>query len=180
MDIKLLVNLTSRAWALPILAAFHDGVPGRQAALITAVGATRTAFGQSMTHLIELGLIERNPGHGHPLRPEFRMTAEGKPVARMAARIQLTPTPEEKPLLRKSWTVPILTTLQEPRHFGQIRQGLGSITDRALSQSLKAMEQQNWVSRSVENAARPPRTIYQPINAGQQIADIASGIQIGF
>lgn len=86
MDIKFLVNVTSRAWALPILAGLHDGVPGRQAPLLTATGASRTAFAQSMDHLIGIGLLERNPGHGHPLRPEFRLTKQGAGVAELASK----------------------------------------------------------------------------------------------
>lgn len=30
-----------------------------------------------MDHLIKIGLLERNPGYGHPLRPEFRLTQLG-------------------------------------------------------------------------------------------------------
>ena len=33
MDIKLFVNITSRAWALPILSSLHRGIAGRQAPL---------------------------------------------------------------------------------------------------------------------------------------------------
>ena len=77
MDISSLVNLTSRAWALPILASLNDGIPGRQAPLLTATGASRTAFAQSIDHLISIGLLERNPGYGHPLR-RFRLTVLGK------------------------------------------------------------------------------------------------------
>ena len=78
MDISEIVNVASRAWALPILNCLHGGVPGRQAPLLAATGAGRTAFAQSIGHLIEIGLVERNPGHGHPLRPEFRLTEAGK------------------------------------------------------------------------------------------------------
>ena len=77
MYIKSFVNITSKAWAMPILLNLYDGVPGRQATLLAATGASRAAFAQSMEHLIKIGLLERNPGHGHPLRPEFRLTQLG-------------------------------------------------------------------------------------------------------
>ncbi|MGB7270169.1 MAG: transcriptional regulator, partial [Albidovulum sp.] len=51
MDIVLFVNITSRAWALPILSNLHEGVAGRQAPLLAATGASRTAFSQSLDHL---------------------------------------------------------------------------------------------------------------------------------
>ena len=47
-----------------------------------------------MDHLIELGLLERNPGYGHPLRPAFRLTELGRTVATLAdsaAQVHLKP-----------------------------------------------------------------------------------------
>lgn len=174
MDIKLLVNITSRAWALPILSHLHAGVAGRQARLLTATGASRTAFAQSMDHLIELHLLERNPGHGHPLRPEFRLTPLGKQAAELAHKVQSLTMGEDQTLLRRSWTLPILTSLNRPRHFTEIRGTLSTITDRALSQSLMMMEDRNWVRRSVNDLARPPRPIYSAINAGEMISRVTA------
>lgn len=174
MDIDLLVNITSRAWALPILAAMHEGVAGRQAPLLTATGAGRTAFAQSMEHLIAIGLIERNPGHGHPLRPEFRLTATGITAAAIASKVRHLSTDQDHDLLRRSWTVPVLTSLHRPRHFGEIKRSLPRITDRALSQSLKVMEARHWVNRSVDTTARPPRALYQAINTGGRIGEFTA------
>lgn len=172
MDIELFVNITSRAWSLAILSSLHEGVPGRQAALLSATGASRTAFAQSLEHLFALGLLERNPGHGHPLRPEFRLTAKGQVAAGIASRIHAVSKREDRDLLRKTWTVPILTTLQAPRQFSEIRKDLLKITDRALSQSLRTMEDRAWVIRSVDSAARPPRSLYQAVNTGRSISAI--------
>lgn len=172
MDIKLFVNLTSRAWALPILSSLHEGVPGRQATLLTATGASRTSFAQSMEHLIGMGLIERNPGHGHPLRPEFRLTSVGKTAAEIAHEIKLVSKDEDRDILRKSWTLPILTSLYRPRHFNEIKRNLLTITDRSLSQSLKSMEDRNWVQRNVDDIMRPPRSIYRAVNTGENISKI--------
>lgn len=174
MDIKLLVNVTSKAWTLPILAQMHAGVAGRQAPLLAATGAGRTAFAQSMEHLIKIGLIERNPGYGHPLRPEFRLTETGHAAAAMAHDIQKIAPPEDQRLLRRSWTVPVLTTLNAPRHFSEIRRSLPPITDRALSQSLKAMETKHWVSRQIDDTARPPRSLYSAVNTGGLISQIVA------
>ena len=173
MYIATFVNITSRAWALPILSSLHGGIPGRQAPLLTATGASRTASSQSMDHLISAGLIERNPGHGHPLRPEFRLTPPGRPAAALAHKIQSATAAEDHDLLRRSWTLPILASLHAPRHFNDIRRTLLTITDRALSQSLKSMEDKNWVRRSVTDTARPPRTLYAAVNTGKRISQIA-------
>lgn len=172
MDINLFVNITSRAWAVPILSNLHAGIAGRQAPLLAATGASRTAFSQSMDHLIEIGLLERNPGYGHPLRPEFRLTQIGVHAAAIAHKIQNVSAAKDQALLRKSWTLPVLTSLHKPRHFNDIKRNLHTITDRALSQSLKSMEQQNWVCRRVDDAARPPRSLYSAVNTGGMISQI--------
>ena len=179
MHISSFVNITSRAWALPILSRLHEGVAGRQATLLAATGASRSAFAQSMEHLIKIGLLERNPGHGHPLRPEFRLTPIGTRVAAIANKVQTVSSEEDQSLLRRSWTLPVLTTLQTPRHFNDIKRDLQTITDRALSQSLKSMEERDWVHRSVNNAARPPRSIYSAVNTGGVLSQI-TGAEIRF
>jgi DNA-binding HxlR family transcriptional regulator len=179
MYIESFVNITSRAWALPILSSLHAGVAGRQAPLLAATGASRTAFAQSMDHLIKIGLLERNPGYGHPLRPEFRLTQLGIEAAVIANKVQRVATNDDQELLRKSWTLPVLTSLQKPSHFGDIKRNLQTITDRALSQSLKSMEMRDWVHRSVDETARPPRSIYSAVNTGGMIRRI-TGAEISF
>lgn len=174
MDIALIVNITSKAWALPILAAFHAGVAGRQAPLLAATGASRSAFAQSLKHLMSIGVIERNPGYGHPLRPEFRLTSIGVQAAALAHKIHhLTPEPEQD-LLRRAWTVPVLTTLQSANRFNAIKKTLNPITDRALSQSLQMMEARHWVSRDVDARARPPRALYHATHTGSRISEASA------
>lgn len=173
MDIKAIVKITSRAWALTILSLLHAGVPGRQAPLLAASGASRTAFAQSLRYLVDIGLLERNPGHGHPLRPEYRLTASGVRAAAFAHDIREVAGLQGQDLLRRAWTVPILTSLQKARHFKEIKSDLPAITDRALSQSLKSMEDCGWIRRSVDDTARPPRSLYQAVDIGAEICRIA-------
>lgn len=167
MDIYLLVKLTARAWSLPILALLHRGTPGRQAALLTATGAGRTAFTQSLHHLIALELVDRTPGHGHPFRPEYQLTPVGATAAAMADRILKTmPNASPPPLLRRTWTLPVLAVSRAPSGFSDIKRALGPITDRALSQSLKSLEEYHWMARKVAPNSSPPRVQYNAINTG--------------
>ncbi len=174
MDIDLLVNLTNRAWALPILAKMHQGVPGRQAALLAATGAGRTSFGQSLTHVMALGLLERNPGHGHPLRPEYRLTPKGVHMAELAARVMaVLPDPEDGVLLRKSWTLPVLAVTKQPRRFSEIKLALPGVTDRALSQSLDRLQDHSWIARELDLTERLPRPFYMAHDTGLRVAEAA-------
>lgn len=167
MDINLLVKLTSRAWSLKILALMHAGTPGRQAALLSAAGASRTAFTASLDHMVQLGLIERNPGHGHPLRPEFRLTPIGAHAAQMAGAIVNTiPDDRSNKLIRKSWTVPILALTGTPHRYSTIKSNLRTITDRALSSSLHQLEAQDWIQRDIETTARMPFPTYRAVKTG--------------
>lgn len=167
MDINTLVKVTSRAWSLNILALMHSGTPGRQAPLLSASGASRTAFTQSLVHLVNLELMERNPGHGHPLRPEYRLTPKGVEIAQVAEKIQIiAPDRTQNAILRRAWTVPVLALSQKPRYFGEIKNKLGPVTDRALSQSLYQLQAHHWVRRDVDTTKNPPRPQYQAINSG--------------
>ncbi|WP_170514858.1 winged helix-turn-helix transcriptional regulator [Ruegeria atlantica] len=167
MDITLLVKLTSRAWSLNILALMHSGVSGRQAPLLAATSASRTAFAASLDHLVQLELLERNPGHGHPLRPEFRLTPAGTQAARIAsAIIEFAPDDATHKLLRKSWTVPILALTGTPHRFSAIRSDLITITDRALSASLHQLEDHDWIQRDIETSGRMPFPTYRAVKTG--------------
>lgn len=170
MDIKSLVNITSRAWSLNILALLHQGVPGRPAPLLAATSASRTSFAASLQHLIQLKLLERNPGHGHPLRPEFRLTHHGMEAAETANRIvKAVPDDEEFALLRRSWTVPILAVTNTPRRFSVIKSDLVTITDRALSVSLYQLEEREWLQRNIDTSKRVPFPTYHAANKGIEI-----------
>ncbi|WP_299961922.1 winged helix-turn-helix transcriptional regulator [uncultured Roseobacter sp.] len=174
MNIAVFVNTTSRAWAIPIMSSLHAGIAGRQAPLLAATGASRTAFAQSIDHLISIGLLERNPGYGHPLRPEFQLTELGVSAAALANKIQSVTAERDQDLLRRSWTLPVLTAIHRPSNFNDIKRNLRTITDRALSQSLKMMETRSWVHRNVDAAARPPRSIYCAVNTGGLISSVVA------
>lgn len=163
MDILLLVKITQRRWSLRILALLNQEVPARQAPLLAKLdGVGRTAFAQSLRHLIDLGLLERTPGHGHPLRPEFRLTPMGKTISPMAERIEkISLSDDARSCLRHNWSLPIVAASPQPVRFSALRTTLAPITDRALSQSLGRLHAEHLIARSVYVHTRPPKTTYQ-------------------
>lgn len=174
MNIDTLVKITSRAWSLEILALLSMGTPGRQAALISASGAGRTALVHSLRHLESLGLLQRNPGYGHPLRPEFKLTPIGLEAAILSKKIRkAVPEEHQRIILRRAWTVPILAVSQKPKYFTDIKKQLGDITDRALSQSIKKLKHYHWLERTVDASVIPTRPIYQASNTGAIISKAA-------
>lgn len=73
----------------------------------------------------------------------------------------------------------MLLIVREPRFFNQIKLYLPPVTDRALSQSLKLLEAQDWISRQIVDG-RPPRPIYHAANYGHRIAGaVAQPVDIG-
>lgn len=171
MDIETIIKITSRAWSMEILSLMLERTPGRQAPLLAASGATRTAFTQSLHHLVDLDLLERNPGHGHPLRPEYRLTAIGAEAAAVAGKIKmLTPLHTRNAIIRRAWIIPVLAVSQKPRYFGEIKSELASVTDRALSQTLRQLQGNHWLKRDVDVEQSPPRPLYQAANTGIEIS----------
>ncbi|MEP6017332.1 MAG: winged helix-turn-helix transcriptional regulator [Paracoccaceae bacterium] len=157
---------------MPLLAALGEGVQGRQAVLIKHLGASRSAFGLSLAHLQSLGLVRRRSGHGHPLRPEFELTEQGEATAKAAHSVMqiVHRNPDAITLVRRSWTLPILSQTTQPTYFAILRNGLAPITDRALSQGLKSLEDMRWIRRDVAAGYRPPRPMYSAVGAGAEIA----------
>ena len=52
----------------------------RFVALANRLGVSRDSLTRTLGALIDAGFVARNPGHGHPLRPEYILTKRGVPV----------------------------------------------------------------------------------------------------
>ena len=165
-----LVNLCSRSWALTALGLMARGTSARVSPLAAAAGCGRSAMGASVEHLLKLGLLQRNPGHGHPLRPEYQLTLEGENMAEWAARlVSMTPRETDKTLLRSKWSLPLISCLPEERRYSDLRRELRPVTDRALSTCLGHLTQFKCVERRVAHSAAPPTVSYCPLNLGEKI-----------
>jgi DNA-binding HxlR family transcriptional regulator len=167
-----LQRLTGGRWLMPLMAqlAAEDG--SRFAAMLARLGLSRSALAASLAQLREAGWVRRNPGHGHPLRPEYVLTGAGAPIAAFAARImaqrqRLGLEPAQLP----RWSLPVVGRLSRDRaRFSALRAALPPVTPRALSLTLKQMLAAALIDRALRDEF-PPIAIYGLTGRGESLAE---------
>jgi DNA-binding HxlR family transcriptional regulator len=144
-----------------VLAALEQTAP-RSANLVHALGTGRESVVRALGGLVELGLLARNPGYGHPLRPEYLVLPAGAVLVRPAAQLvrELDRLDAIEPGLKK-WSMPVVHALAaDSRRFSELRADLPGITARALTLALKDLVAAGLVERTVTDAF-PPSTSYR-------------------
>ncbi len=165
MSTAQLIELFHHRWAPPALALLGDRGGVRFVELQRKLGVGRDSLRRALDTLIELGYVERNTGYGHPLRPEYVITAEGRTAASLAARVVAAGDPAT--LLRK-WSVPVLAELDGDRRFSELRSSLPGVSPRALAGALRDLERARLVRREVR-PTRPPSTVYRATARGARV-----------
>lgn len=166
-----LVALFHNRWAVPILAELHRQRGSRFVTLSRTLGLSGESLRRTLATLIEAGFVGRNPGYGHPLRPEYVLTSTGNPVA--AACRPLVEALRRRDLEEvglKKWSMPVVLALaDQPKRFSELRDALESISPRALALALKDLEAERLVDRRVTDDY-PPATVYRLTSAGRPLA----------
>lgn len=174
---QLLIDLVRFRWSIPVLALLVQGttsVPGKHGGgakfvtLMQRAGVGPESLRRTLDSLIKQGWIRRNPGHGHPMRPEYVLTPRGMNLARAAEGVMavLLELDVSKAALRK-WSLPVTLALSNSgAHFGEIQSDLPMITPRALALTLKELEAAGLVERKVLEEY-PPRPRYELSPSGQ-------------
>lgn len=169
-DAAFLAELTHHCWAVPVLAGLSDRGGGRAVQLAHELGASRGGVRQALGSLVDLGLVTRYAGHGHPLRLEYLLTQRGERIAAEAERIvQLTQSWSIQRLAFRKWSLPVAYGLgDEGARFSELRGRLPWITDRALSEALRALALSRLAERVVR-AGHPPGVEYVPTTRASEL-----------
>ncbi len=162
MNLGLLISLLHYRWNLSIVAELHRHNGAKFITLHKRLGASRSGIYRCLDALAAQGLVRKNPGHGHPMRPEYLLTPAGRTIAEPCTELLLAlKTHRDEQVGLKKWSLPLVAVIgvQETR-FGELRAALMNITPRALTLSLKTLEKQRWVKRHLINAY-PPAVTYE-------------------
>ena len=157
ISVEDLRRVSSARWLVPILAAMSAETGSRFGALVRTLQLSRSVLSRHLDLLETFGWIARNPGHGHPLRPEYLLTAEGCLIAawsagvvRQRAALGLNPNGLGR------WSLPVLAELRGGwRRFSELERSLVPISPRALSLVLVQMADVRLVTRDAGQPLPP-------------------------
>jgi DNA-binding HxlR family transcriptional regulator len=173
---QMLRLLEANRWAIPVLALLSREQGSRFAVIARAFGLSHNSLSRCLVHLKDCGWVIPNPGHGHPLRPEYLLSDAGRPVGALCERIEAMRTRLKLgtgDLPR--WSLPLVAGLgPDWTRFGEIQARLAPVTPRALSTTLKAVIDEALVQRRLEDRY-PPLPLYALTGKGQELAVALTG-----
>lgn len=147
------------------------------ATLSRALGVVPDSLRRALEGLAEAGLAERNPGYGHPMRPEWILTPAGERIApacevllRGVRRLGMEEVADRK------WAFPVLLALRPGEaRFSEIERAIPAVTPRALAITLRGMEAAGAVRREVEGC-RPPAVTYSLAPRARRLLPAVEGL----
>jgi DNA-binding HxlR family transcriptional regulator len=165
--------LCHHRWSIPVIAEIRRTGGSRFATLSGVLGIAGESLRRTLSYLQDEGLVERNPGYGHPLRPEYLLTRKGRIVAPHARRLLEALAGHEEVALKK-WSLPVLAQLDEPRRFSELRAAQPA-SPRALTLALKELQADGLVRRTVTDEY-PPHVRYAATRKGRRIVGAARAL----
>ena len=157
-----LALLSQRRGTIPLLAELHRGRGAKFITLVNRLGLSRPTVRHTVDEAIEAGWVMRNPGYGHPLRPEYILTEAARSLGTACDRLhaKLEHAGIFDIALRK-WSLPLLYALRSgPCRFGDLRAALPAVTDRALTMAVKDLIEAGLIAREVGDDY-PPAPVYR-------------------
>jgi DNA-binding HxlR family transcriptional regulator len=172
-----IASLFHHRWAAPVLAELHRSRGSRFVTLSNRLGLGRESLRRTLAALIEAGLVMKNPGYGHPLRPEYVLTERGRSVAPACARlVSALDRLGANDVGLKKWSMPAVLALADGEcRYSELRKRLPEVTPRALTLALKDLGAAQLVERRV-TGGYPPGTVYRLRGRARPLARILAGL----
>ena len=154
---ELLRDLFHRRWAMPTLAVLHRWKGAKFVTLHKKLGASAGSMRTTIDELIERGLVMKNPGYGHPMRPEYVLSERGEGTGACCDQLlRVIDSFDARKLALSKWSMPVLFAITPGNgRFGEIRAHCPGITDRALTQALKGLKSSRLIHREVTESYPP-------------------------
>lgn len=170
---KKLEVLFHRRWAVPVQAMLYSESGCKFVTLLHRVGIGRQSLTDTLAWLIERGWVVRNPGYGHPMRPEYVLTRSGAGLGPVCAKLMsvLKSLRFEDVGLRKWSLSAVMAMISGAVRFSEIKDAVPNVTARALALTLKDLQACGIVARLVTDDY-PPATLYELTARGRKLCPV--------
>ena len=177
VNLSRLTSLVHHRWNILVIAELYRLSGAKFISLVNGLGASRGSLKAALDHLIDLGFVERATGHGHPMRPEYLLTAEGLEIGdECLALVRILKRRNELNLAFMKWTLPLVVAIGDrTSRFNELRRSLSDATPRAITMGLKSLINHGWASRNLIDDF-PPTAGYRLRSKGQRILVPAGGL----
>ena len=171
IDPMILSQLGRHRWAVALIATLAERKGGRFIELLHALGTSRESLSRTLEACTVAGWVMRNPGFGHPLRPEYILTKAGFQIASLCQSIDQTRRDIGLGTTSLSrWSLPIIQRIDlGASRFNMIGREIIEANPRALTQSLKSLIGQKLITRTIVDAY-PPVPEYGLTGNGDRMA----------
>lgn len=177
LDLSRLAKLVHHRWNILVIAELYRQSGAKFVTLNHSLEASRGSLSAALKHLIELGVVVKNTGHGHPMRPEYLLTAKGLAIgAECMTLVRILKRRNELDLAFNKWTLPLVVAIGDRTlRFNELRSSLDDATPRAITMGLKSLLHHGWASRRLIDDF-PPTAGYKLQRKGQRILAPASSL----
>lgn len=154
-------NLFHYRWIIPIIGVLHQKNGAKFITLFNEIKISRSVLTSTLRKLIAQDFVIRNPGYGHPLRPEYILTGKGIRLGPFCNEM-MTCIIDRKGyhLIQSKWAVKIIYSCSQGEiRFSELKSALTPITSRALSEELKSLNSEGYIERTIIESY-PPLTTY--------------------
>ena len=147
---------------MPIIAILYRDRGAKFVTLLSRTGASRDTLSHTLARLIEEGVVARNPGYGHPMRPEYILTPFGETLGPACLKAtEVIPALGFVEVALKKWPMLVAVAIgRGATRFGEIKEFLPGITPRALTGALRDLQANGLVERRITETW-PPYTTYE-------------------
>jgi DNA-binding HxlR family transcriptional regulator len=134
------------------------------------LGASRDTLSETLSNLIATGLVMKNPGYGHPMRPEYVLTPAGRGVGEACiGAVEVVRESGTLQVALKKWPMIVLIAIgRGVCRFNELKEVLPGITPRALAGALRDLANAGLADRTVTEDY-PPSTFYRLTPLGLEL-----------
>lgn len=162
---------------MPVIACLYTERGAKFVTLVHRLGASRDTVSMTLKYLVEQGIVVKNPGYGHPMRPEYVLTDVGECLGESCLRV-IAEVDELgiAPVAFKKWPMPVVAAIGGGAdRFSSLLGSLERVTPRALTGALRDLGRINVIERNV-TASWPPHPRYALAKAGERLLPVMDNL----